>query len=56
MINNASKYGWKWQGVSDPFHFNFIGADSAETKIANRRGGRDRRCKNRLIEKKILKF
>ena len=29
MINNASKYGWKWQGVSDPFHFNFIGADGA---------------------------
>ena len=29
MINNASKYGWKWEGVSDPFHFNFIGADGA---------------------------
>ena len=29
MVNNASKYGWKWEGVSDPFHFNFIGADGA---------------------------
>ena len=48
MINNASKYGWKWQGVSDPFHFNFIGADSAETKIANRQG-----LRNKMIQKKI---
>ena len=55
MINNASKYGWKWQGVSDPFHFNFIGADSAETKIANRRGGRDRRMQKQIDREKDLK-
>ena len=55
MINNASKYGWKWEGVSDPFHFNFIGADSAETKIANRRGGRDRRMQKQIDREKDLK-
>ncbi len=55
MVNNASKYGWKWQGVSDPFHFNFIGADSAETKIANRRGGRDRRMQKQIDREKDLK-
>ena len=55
MINNASKYGWKWQGVSDPIHFNFIGADSAETKIANRRGGRDRRMQKQIDREKDLK-
>jgi len=46
MINNASKYGWKWQGVSDPFHFNFIGADSAKTnKNAN--------IKNKMMQKSV---
>ena len=46
MINNASKYGWKWEGVSDPFHFNFIGADSAKTnKNAN--------IKNKMMQKSV---
>ena len=48
MINNASKYGWKWQGVSDPFHFNFIGADSAETKIKGRQG-----LRNKMMQKSV---
>ena len=48
MINNASKYGWKWEGVSDPFHFNFIGADSPETKIGGRQG-----LKNKMIQKSV---
>lgn len=48
MTKNASKYGWKWEGVSDPFHFNFIGADSAQK---SRRTGRGRR--NAKIQKKV---
>ena len=48
MINNASKYGWKWEGVSDPFHFNFIGADSAEAKIGGRQG-----LRNKMMQKSV---
>ena len=48
MTKNASKYGWKWEGVSDPFHFNFIGADSAETKTRGRQG-----LRNNMMQKSV---
>ena len=31
MKNNASKFGWRWQGESDPVHFDYMKGASSNT-------------------------